>query len=398
MQQHVTASKWQVPRLDPGNRWIGGVASAIAVEIGVQPLVVRAAFVVLLTVGGWGLVIYALTWGALALAAPRLASTYVPLPKAATATHRTGAVVMITLGIVLALLPLTNAVFALAVWPVGFVLAGMLIAWSRSDEGGAAAVIRVVVGLMVTIGGFVAFAVTRVDIADAAISFSIALAVVSGVVLVAAPSIVRMGRDLDHERLERARSDERARINAHIHDSVLQTLTLIQQRVDDPTVTRQLARRQERELRSWLFGAPSTTAAGLRLRPALDHLAAEAETHGTATIDVVTVGDTDDLDGTLIEPLIAATREAMLNAVRHSGAERISVFAERRTGSIDLFVRDEGVGFDRAAVGDDRHGLADSIVARMERAGGGATIHTSPGSGTEIELSLPVEASVGTPT
>ena len=54
-----------------------------------------------------------------------------------------------------------------------------------------------------------------------------------------------------------------------------------------------------------------------------------------------------------------------------------------------VFVRDRGSGFDRNAVPADRKGLLESIEGRMERAGGRATIITSPGSGTEVELHLP---------
>lgn len=382
--------RWQVPRLDRDDRWIGGVASALAREIGVQAIVIRAAFVVLASVGGWGLVLYAATWSTLALANPRLLSPYVPQPKAATPAHRVAAVLMITVGLVMTFLPLSGAVFAVVVWPIGFVLSGMLIAWTRSEDGGRSAVVRVVAGIVVAIGGFLAFAATQVEFVDGVIALVFGLSIVSGIVLVAAPSVARIGRDLDRERQERVRADERARIGAHIHDSVLQTLTLIQQHGDDSLRTRQLARRQERELRSWLYGSTATDVSGLRLRPALEFAASDVETRFDVVISVVAVGDTDDLEAADIEPLIAASREAMTNAAKHAGVSRISVYAERHNGVVEVFVRDEGAGFDVGAVGPDRRGVTDSILGRMARAGGSAVVRSEPGSGTEVELTLPI--------
>lgn len=383
--------RWQWPRLVRNERWIGGAAAGLANEIGVQPIVVRAAFVVLAAVGGWGLVFYAVAWAAFAYVSGRsdIAAT-ATVPKGATPARRLTGVGLVTIGLVLGLLPFTSSGFALLVWPVGFVLSGMLVAWTRADDGGSTAVIRVVAGLLVTIGGFAAFVLTQVDVTDALIALALTTAVVGGVALVAAPSIVRMGRSLDRERLERTRSDERARVNSHLHDSVLQTLTLIQQQSDDPARTRRLARRQERELRSWLYGTPSSTNEGLRLTPALEHAAAAVEGDTDVIIDVVAVGDVDDLAIDQVEPLIAATREAMLNAARHSGAGRVSVYAERIADRLQVYIRDEGVGFDPAEVGTDRHGVSDSIVGRMERAGGSASVRSDSGSGTEVELSLPL--------
>jgi len=185
-------------------------------------------------------------------------------------------------------------------------------------------------------------------------------------------------------------------VNAHLHDSVLQTLTLIQQESDDPTRTRRLARRQERELRSWLYGTATTTGAGLRLTPALERAAADIESDSDAVIDVVAVGDVDDLDADHLAPLIAATREAMWNAARHSGAPRVSVYAERTADRLQTYVRDDGAGFDMSQVGPDRRGISDSIIGRMQMAGGSATVRSDPGAGTEVELSLPIPSTPST--
>jgi len=388
--QTLSPSRWQVPRLDREDRWIGGVAAAIAREVGVQPVVIRVAFVVLAAVGGWGLVLYAAAWAALVIANPGRLAPYHPQPKAATPSHRLAAVAMITIGLVIALLPFTSSVFATVIWPVGFVLSGVLIAWTRSEEGGTSALVRVVAGLVVAIGGFLAFTATQVEFSEAIVALVFGIAIVSGIVLVAAPSVVRMGRDLDHERQERIRADERSRINAHLHDSVLQTLTLIQQHGDDPARTRQLARRQERELRTWLHG-PSDSPTGLRLGPALDYVASQVEERFDVTIDVVTVGDTSDLAAVDLEALAGAASEAMVNAARHAAVARVDVYAEHRRGLVQVFVRDTGAGFDPSAVGPDRQGVRNSIVARMERAGGSAVVTSEVGIGTEVELRLPVD-------
>lgn len=390
MPDSPTLARWQMPRLNSDDRWVGGVAAAVATEVGVQPIVIRACFVVLATVGGWGLVLYAIGWAVLAVANPNQQAAYVPHPKAPTPAHRNAAIGMIMLGLILFLLRATPEIFSGVVWPVGFIMTGMLIAWTRSDEGGNAAVVRVVAGLGFAIGGFLAFAALQVSLADAVVSLVFGLAIVGGIILVAAPSVVRMGRDLDNERQERVRSDERARISAHIHDSVLQTLTLIQQHGEDPARTRQLARRQERELRNWLYGTASDTAAGLRLGPALEYAASTVEDRFDVGIEVVAVGDTDDLAPTDLDALIAASREAMANAAQHSGAPHIDVYAERRNGVVEVFVRDKGRGFDLKSVDRNRHGVANSIVARMTRAGGTATIHSELGEGTEVEMVLPI--------
>ncbi|MGI9605292.1 MAG: ATP-binding protein [Acidimicrobiales bacterium] len=388
----MPVSRWQLPRLDRNERWVGGVAAAIARELGVQPMVIRVSFVVLATVGGWGLVLYALGWAVLAIGTPDHISPYRPQPKAATSAHRHLGVAMVVLGMVLGLLPLTNDAFDGLVWPVGFVLTGALIAWSRSQDqrGGLSAIARVFAGLSVAVGGMLAFAALQFDLVDTIIALVFGIAILAGMVLVAAPSVVRMARDLDGERLERTRADERARISAHLHDSVLQSLSLIQRNVEDPHLTARIARQQERELRTWLYGRPPTTPDGVRLESALHTAADRVESQHGVLIEVVAVGDADDLAAADVSELLAAATEAMTNAARHSGVDRIDVYAERHNGTIDVFVRDTGVGFDPHTIDSDRKGVAESIVARMDRAGGSATISSAPGAGTEVELSMPL--------
>ncbi len=212
---------------------------------------------------------------------------------------------------------------------------------------------------------------------------------VMALALILAPFLWRLGRNLATERAERIRSQERAELAAHVHDSVLQTLTLMQKRAGDPREVAALARRQERELRAWLFDGDRRRD-GASLAAALEAVAAEVEdAHGVA-IDVVTVGDRP-LDGPA-EALVAATREALTNAAKFAAdASPIAVYAEMDGDRAQVFVRDRGEGFEPEAVPADRRGLRESIVGRMERNGGTATVRSSPGEGTEVELVIELE-------
>ena len=201
--------------------------------------------------------------------------------------------------------------------------------------------------------------------------------VIAAIVVALGPWWLRIARDLVVERQARARAEERADMAARVHDSVLQTLALIQRRADEPRQVIQLARAQERELRSWLFdgrapgsvdGEGMTLAAGVRL------IQQEVEAQHGVAVEVVTVGDCE-LDDDL-RALLAAAREATVNAVKWSGADVVSLFAEVEPTSVSLFVRDRGRGFDPATVPDDRKGLAESIHARMARRGGSATVRS----------------------
>jgi signal transduction histidine kinase len=174
-------------------------------------------------------------------------------------------------------------------------------------------------------------------------------------------------------------------VAAHLHDSVLQTLALIQRQADDPREVVRLARSQERDLRNWLYGA--TTATESSLQAALERVAAEVEERYGVPIEVVAVGDCDADART--EPLVLAAREALVNAAKHSRASRVDVFAEIGTDEVTVFVRDRGVGFDGDAVPADRLGVRNSIVARMQRHGGSASVRSAPGEGTEVRLTMP---------
>jgi signal transduction histidine kinase len=211
-------------------------------------------------------------------------------------------------------------------------------------------------------------------------------AVVVGLVMVFAPWWWRLTRDLAQERQERIQSQERAEVAAHVHDSVLQTLALIQRNAGDAKVVGTLARQQERELRTWLFGRPEPSA-GETIVAALQRVTAEVEELHGVPVETVEVGDCP-LDDRL-RALVLSSREALANAARHSGAATVSAFAEVEPDRVTVFVRDRGAGFDPSGVPDDRRGIAESIVGRMDRHGGNAVVRSTPGEGTEVELVMP---------
>jgi signal transduction histidine kinase len=211
------------------------------------------------------------------------------------------------------------------------------------------------------------------------------LAVLIAVSLIFAPSWRRLARNLAVERTERIRSQERADVGAHLHDSVLQTLALIQRSAEDPKQVATLARRQERELRSWLAGGDSREP-GDTLAAALDAAAAEVEAAVGGSVEVVAVGDCplQERGGAVV----AAAREAMLNAAKFAGEAPVSVYAELSGERIQVFVRDRGAGFDPAIVPHERQGVRESILGRMRRAGGSAAVRSLPGGGTEVEIAI----------
>jgi signal transduction histidine kinase len=211
------------------------------------------------------------------------------------------------------------------------------------------------------------------------------LLLLGGVALVAFPWLYRIWRQQNEQRRELIRSEERAEVAAHVHDSVLQTLTLIQRYADDSNEVLRLARAEERALRSWLYtptGDPDRTFAA-----ALTRDAAEVEVAYDVDVEVVTVGDAV-LDAKL-GAMAAATREAIVNAARHGGGQ-VSVYAELTDHLAEVFVRDRGEGFDPATIPDDRHGVRESMIGRMDRNGGSATIRSTPGVGTEVHLQVPL--------
>jgi signal transduction histidine kinase len=214
--------------------------------------------------------------------------------------------------------------------------------------------------------------------------------VIAAIVVIFGPWWLSLVRDLMSERQARALAEERTQMAAHVHDSVLQTLALIQRSPDDPQHVVRLARAQERELRAWLFEgkAPgSIDDAASTLAEGVAALQRQVEADHGITVQVVVVGDCP-LDES-IRGLLGAAREATVNAAKWSGAPMVSLFAEVEPDAIMLFVRDRGVGFDPEAVGEEHAGIAQSIRARMARHGGAVVIRSAPGDGAEVELSLP---------
>jgi signal transduction histidine kinase len=286
-----------------------------------------------------------------------------------------------------------------AVIPLIVVVGGAVLAYAQLDEverhrwalragiGTRAAVLRVGGGLALVLAGTLSFFLQSTDWVTAGRALAAVLAVLAGTVLVLAPWGVRMWRDLDTERAARIREAERADLAAHLHDSVLQTLALIQRRSGDQATVTRLARSQERDLRDWLYG-PRPNDGGTLVTEVRATAADVEDRHGVA-VDVVLVGDRP-ADERLFA-LVAALREAIVNAVRHAGAP-VQVYVESGPEAVEAFVRDRGQGFDLRSVPADRLGVRESIIARMERHGGSAVVRSRPGEGTEVRLELPVTA------
>ena len=378
------------------DRLLGGVCGGLGRAIGIDPLVVRVALVALTVAGGTGALIYALAW----LLLPE-DGTDRSLARAAVTDRSTNlgevlAVASIVLGVIL-LVRATGIWFSDAfVWPLLLAGVGLAVIWRQAGDrfrssvpdlrSRRAALARIGVGVFLVVTGVGAFLAASDAFSAVRQGVMATAAIVGGLALITGPFWVRMGRDLATERRERIRSEERAEMAAHLHDSVLQTLALIQRNADDPRAVVTMARRQERELRGWLFENELDQPAAETLAAALARAGAEVEGLHGVSVDVVAVGDLA-LDDRL-RALVAAAREAMVNAAKWSGDQTISVYAEVREGEASVFVRDWGAGFDLESVAPDRHGVRESIVDRMARHGGKAAVRTSPGEGTEVELRI----------
>lgn len=382
-------------RSDDG-RLVAGVVAGFSRRHGVDPMVVRGALVVLTFAAGLGLVIYALG-ASVSEAAPMPGQP--AAPSTPVDTRRNVAVALVALGLMLLVrstgLWLGDAVMLpLTVLAAGVVVLGLV----RTEDdratrlselmSGRHARARVLLGAGLLVLGLVAVGTT--DSVSGTLRVSVFAAAVSivGVALLLGPWITRLAQSAAEERRDRIRAEEREAMAAHLHDSVLQTLALIQRNADDPRRTASLARQQEHELRAWLFG--DTGPADATLTGAMQAMAREVEQRYDVRIDLVMVGDAPlDDEGAA---LVAAAREACVNAALHSGDTSVSVYVEVAVDSIEAFVRDRGRGFDREATVIDRHGISQSIEARIDRVGGVAEIDSSPGEGTEVHLRVPRHA------
>jgi signal transduction histidine kinase len=251
-------------------------------------------------------------------------------------------------------------------------------------KGGWKSLIRIAVGLILIGTAITVFLVQNGRLSMVGDVLVALLLAVIGIGVIAGPWVHRLTRDLNTERAERVRSQERADMAAHLHDSVLQTLALIQKQADDPRAVARLARSQERELRSWLY--EEDDKADQTLAGAAKRAAAEVEDSHGVPVEVVTVGDCDLTEG--LSAMVRAARESMVNAAKHSGAAKIDVFVEVDGDRAEMFVRDRGKGFEVDEVPDDRLGLRHSVMGRMERHGGRATVRSDPETGTEVRLEM----------
>ena len=400
-------------RRDPADRLAGGVASGIAAWRGLSATTVRIVFVLLALVSlGWAVPAYVLAW----LLIPAAGQDTSIGSRARSDSRGIALAAGLVSLLVLALLvagALNDGWFSNWAWPQLISVAGLVLIWRNatpdeqatlrrlaeplgaatgSARPGRRSAIRLTIGGLLIAGGAAWLSTMHASLALLRPLGGVVL-VIAGLVLCLGPWWLRIARDLVLERSARIRSEERekerADIAARIHDSVLQTLALIQRRAEDPQKVVQLARLQERELRSWLFEgrAPNEADADATLAFGVRQIQRDVEARYGVPVEAVTVGDCE-LDENL-NALLAAAREATVNAAKWSGASVISLFAEVEPGEVSLVVRDRGQGFDPEAVPEDRKGLAESIHGRMARRGGTATVSTAPGEGTKVLLKMP---------
>lgn len=393
-------------------RFVGGVAAGLARHLDVPVLWVRIGFVVATWFDGAGVVAYLLLWGFLPLRRPEASPGLESASRRGLRTPRDGgrvpeaaqaaAVLAVGAGVVL-LLNGTGRLGGSLLLPLLVVVVGVAVVWRQIDDAswqswltrtsGSGFVLRVAAGAaLVAVGVLVLVTQERGLSGVRDLGVALAVAVV-GLLLLLGPWVLSLVSDLGSERRERIRSQERADVAAHLHDSVLQTLALLQKNADDPAAVATLARRQERELRAWLYGEETSSAGSLAA--ALRDVRAEVEQTHRLPVELVVVGDTalDGDAGAGLVALVRATREAVVNAAKHAGVDHVDVYAEVGSQAVEVFVRDRGVGFDLDAVADDRMGVRSSIVGRMERHGGTARVSSTPGEGTEVALTMPLPTS-----
>ena len=438
----ATTPRPRFPALPPGlvrrsdEHVVAGVCAGVARWLGVDPIVVRLAALILALANGVGVLAYVVAWVVLPEAAPEsTAGSPMSRPRDSYRSGRRNAelalaVGCITLGVLMLVRWSTPFFPDFVVWPGTLAAIGIGLVLARGGDGAVDAAtgrapapsaergevrrdarprltanplealrggrwfwLRTLGGALLLVLGIAMFLATNAAFGAVGKVGIAVLATALGVALVFGPWIVRLVGQLGDERRERIRSEERADMAAHLHDSVLQTLALIQRNTEASSEARSLARRQERELRAWLYddrhradGGPDGDAPGT-LALALDRLTDEVEAdHPAVEVAVVLVGDCPLDPG--VTALVKAVREAVVNAANHSGESVVSVYVEVDGGRVEAFVRDRGRGFDPAAVGDDRQGIARSIVGRMARHGGRARVLSAPGEGTEVSVDV----------
>jgi signal transduction histidine kinase len=388
----------------PDRRVVAGVAAGIAAHLGAPTVLIRAAFVALAAYNGTGALLYAVFWAVLP-AAPSVARS-----------RRDAAQLLpfIALGAGIALVALQSkpALGSIFGWLIAVVAMGAGLIWHQADpkrrqrwaeqanlpwlsqileNDRRAYLLRFVGGGVLVVVGIIGLVAVTTPFASgagiSAIGYGLlfALVALAGVGLAVAPLLWRMFTQLRAEREATIRERERAELAAMVHDQVLHTLALIQRNAADPKTVTRLARGQERTLRNWLYR--STASPTDKLAAALEEAAAEVEDTYAIAVETVLVGDRDADERT--GALVAAAREALVNAARHAKVDTVSLYAEVEAEQTAAFVRDRGVGFDTADIEEDRHGVRGSIIGRMKRHGGRAEIRSEPGEGTEVRLFMP---------
>jgi signal transduction histidine kinase len=399
-------------RRDPADRLGGGVAAGVATWRGFNVTTIRIAFVLATLIStGWFVPAYVLAW----LLIPAAGEDVSIASKARSDSSGIRLAVGLASLLVFALVvagALNDGWFSGWAWPQVVSVAGLVLVWRNASPqeqdtlrhlaeplGAAAGVaggngrtgrrsaLRLVLASVLVLGG-AGWLFSARESLDLLQPLGGVVLVIAGIVLFLGPWWLRIARDLVLERQARIRAEERADIAAQVHDSVLQTLALIQRRADDPQKVIQLARMQERELRSWLFeGRGPNETDDLTVGAGVRQVQQDVESRYGVPVEAVMVGDCE-LDDNLTA-LLAAAREATVNAAKWSGASVISLFAEVEPGEVSLVVRDRGKGFDPATVPADRKGLAESVHGRMTRRGGTVTVTSAPGEGTKVSLKMP---------
>lgn len=399
-------------------RWLGGVARGLAGHLGLPVIWLRLMFVGLFMADGLGALLYAAFWffvplgvgGVEAQRPPSLVSTETSSDgrrKLVARKPDKGQIVALLLMVVVALVFVGNVNLGggarAYLFPTVLVAAGVALVWRQADNARRArwmevggrrrtlTLLRAAVGVVLVTAGVSGVFVLQGSAAHLGSILQAALAVLVGIALLAGPYLVRMTQDLSEERLMRIRAQERAEVAAHVHDSVLHTLTLIQRNAESANEVRRLARAQERELRNWLYKPEGTGKEEAdepnTLAEAVRRSAAEVEDKHGVPIEVVVVGDCplDDRTGAQMQ----AAREAMVNAAKYGGeGGAVQVYAEVEGRTVFVSVRDRGPGFDLDSIPADRMGVRESIIGRMERNGGTARLRAVPSGGTEVELEM----------
>ena len=409
---------------DPDHKIVAGVAAGLAEHLRLPIVVVRIAFIALFAANGLGALLYVAFWAVLRTA-PRTE------PRRGRRGNALQAVGFFALGAGVVLLQIQVEGFGVDATLVALgvlVALGAGIIWHQADPqrrrrssdrtpevalpsafrpggvgeaegdrrwflprvlGGGLLLIVGIIGILTVVSPTRLFspnAAGGIDLSATITGLLFSLLALAGLTVALAPVLWRVFGQLREERVARIREQERAEVAAVVHDQVLHTLALIQRNAADSTSVVRLARGQERSLRNWLYkpvGSPSE-----RLAAALEQAAAEIEDTFAVTVETVIVGDAENDER--VAALVAATREALVNAARHAKVGTVSLYAEAEDGKLSVYVRDRGAGFDLSTVDDDRHGVRGSIIGRMQRHGGLAEVRTSPGEGTEVELTMPL--------